>query len=242
MRFRRYFIILLAIWSFILIVQNGFSEELTSIHQTNLNLVERLARLEEGQKAIIVEMRTRFEAVDKRFDSVDKRFDSVDKRFESVDKRFESVDKRFESVDKRFEMMEKRIEMMERQFDKRFESLENQISQQGSFIIAMLAAIIALITYVIWDRRTAFDKAFSEALKKIEQLFTVHIDQYHHTVEPVVHKEKRSSTAFQEQSNQSTNHQKNEDFSIPKNIQEKFQDVVNFMNQFPEMRPIIQAA
>ena len=68
-----------------------------------------------GQKAIIVEMRTRFE--------------TVDKRFESMNKRFESMDKHFESVDKRFEMMEKRIEMMERQFDKRFESLENQISQ-----------------------------------------------------------------------------------------------------------------
>ena len=54
-------------------------------------IVERLTRLEEGQKAILREM-------DKRFKSIDNRFESIDKRFESIDKRFESIDKRFDQL------------------------------------------------------------------------------------------------------------------------------------------------
>ena len=58
---------------------------------TDREIVERLTRLEEGQKAILREMNTRFESMDKRFESTDKRFDSVDKRFDSIDKRFDQM-------------------------------------------------------------------------------------------------------------------------------------------------------
>ncbi|MCL6583166.1 MAG: hypothetical protein K6U11_05945 [bacterium] len=68
-------------------------------------IVERLSRLEEGQKRLESrvddlrsEMIARFEAVDKRFEAVDKRFEAIDKRFEAVDKRFEAVDKRFDDL------------------------------------------------------------------------------------------------------------------------------------------------
>jgi hypothetical protein len=47
-------------------------------------IVERLTKLEEGQKAILRE-------IDKRFESMDKRFESIDKRFESIDKRFDQL-------------------------------------------------------------------------------------------------------------------------------------------------------
>jgi len=66
-------------------------------------IVERLARLEERQKALEKriedlrsEMIARFEGVDERFEAVDKRFDAVDKRFDAVDKRFDSIEKRFD--------------------------------------------------------------------------------------------------------------------------------------------------
>lgn len=59
-------------------------------------IVERLARLEERQKALEKriedlrsEMIARFEGVDERFEAVDKRFDAVDKRFDSIEKRFD---------------------------------------------------------------------------------------------------------------------------------------------------------
>jgi len=44
---------------------------------TDREIVERLTRLEEGQKAIVREMDKRFEAMDMRFDSMDKRFDQL---------------------------------------------------------------------------------------------------------------------------------------------------------------------
>ena len=51
-------------------------------------IVERLTRLEEGQKALFRELDKRFEAIDRRFESIDKRFESFDKRFEAINKRF----------------------------------------------------------------------------------------------------------------------------------------------------------
>lgn len=40
-------------------------------------IVERLTKLEEGQKAILREIDNRFESMDNRFESIDKRFDQL---------------------------------------------------------------------------------------------------------------------------------------------------------------------
>ena len=40
-------------------------------------IVERLTKLEEGQKAILREIDNRFESMDKRFESIEKRFDQL---------------------------------------------------------------------------------------------------------------------------------------------------------------------
>ncbi len=72
-------------------------------------IVERLTRLEEGQKAL-----------EKRIDDLNRRIDDLRSemlsRFEAVDKRFEAVDKRFEAVDKRFDSMEKRFDILQWMF------------------------------------------------------------------------------------------------------------------------------
>ena len=44
---------------------------------TDKEIIERLTRLEEGQKSILREMDKRFEAMDKRFEAMDKRFDQL---------------------------------------------------------------------------------------------------------------------------------------------------------------------
>ena len=243
MRYQRFFLVLTFICSVIIIQQNAFSEELSSIHQTNLNLVDRLARSEEIQKAMLMEMRTRFEAMNVKFEAMNAKIEEGQKailvemrtRFEGVNKRFETIDKRFEAIDKRFEAIDRRFERMENQINNRINAVESRVSQQGTLIIAMLAAIISLIAYVIWDRNTAFNKAFKEAFIKIENLFEIHVEKYHN-VEPIAHKENKSSIAPQNKGKTA----ETDNFSIPQNIQEKFRDVVNFMNQFPEMRPVMQ--
>ena len=58
---------------------------------TDKEIIERLTRLEEGQKSILREMDKRFEAMDKRFEAIDRRFETIDKRFEAIDRRFDQL-------------------------------------------------------------------------------------------------------------------------------------------------------
>ncbi|MBK1621019.1 hypothetical protein CKO42_21855 [Lamprobacter modestohalophilus] len=93
-----------------------------------IELRERMVRVEEELKHQRELMRQGFEQVDKRLDlmktDMDKRFEQVDKRLElmktDMDKRFEQVDKRFEQVDKRFEQVDKRFDEMLKRHDKHF--------------------------------------------------------------------------------------------------------------------------
>ena len=81
-----------------------------------IELRERMVRVEEELKHQRELMRQGFEQVDKRLElmkaDMDKRFEQVDKRLDlmktDMDKRFEQIDKRFEQVDKRFDEMLKR--------------------------------------------------------------------------------------------------------------------------------------
>ena len=83
-------------------------------------IVERLSRLEEGQKRLEARFDAKFESVDKRFDAVDKRIDDLrsemKSRFDSADKRFDSADKRFDGLrsemNSRFESVDKRIDLL----------------------------------------------------------------------------------------------------------------------------------
>ncbi|KPA13095.1 conserved hypothetical protein, membrane [Candidatus Magnetomorum sp. HK-1] len=187
--------------------------------QINLKIVDRLARIEEGQKAIISEMRTRFEAVDERFEAVDKRFEAVDKRFEAVDKRFEAM---LREMNQRFESVDQRFESMLREISQRFESVDKRIDLLSNYIIAMsgmfLSMFLAIIGYAIWDRRTILEKA----QKKTEQLIHDHVQQSQQPQQP------QQPQLF------------------PINAQEKLNQMMDIMKQmsekFPEMRTMMQAA
>lgn len=78
--------------------------------QRELDLVERMVRVEEGLKNIVEQMQKGFEYMEKRFEQMEKRFEQIDKRFEQVDKRFELMDKRFEDMqhymDRRFSQLQ----------------------------------------------------------------------------------------------------------------------------------------
>jgi len=65
-------------------------------------IIERLTRLEENQKAIL----QRIDDLEKRFEA---RFEDLEKRFEA---RFESVDKRFEDINRRFEDLGRQLDRM----------------------------------------------------------------------------------------------------------------------------------
>ncbi len=73
----------------------------------DLELRERIVRVEE-------ELRHQRELMEQGFRLMEKRFEQVDKRFEQVDKRFEEMREdmnlRFQQVDKRFEALTTRID------------------------------------------------------------------------------------------------------------------------------------
>ncbi|CAD7842586.1 MAG: hypothetical protein [Olavius algarvensis Gamma 1 endosymbiont] len=61
-----------------------------------IELRERMVRIEEELKHQRELIKTVLEQMDKRFEAVDKRFEAVDKRFEAVDKRFEELIRRMD--------------------------------------------------------------------------------------------------------------------------------------------------
>ena len=63
-----------------------------------IELRERMVRVEEELKHQRELMRQGFEMMERRFEQVEKRFEQIDKRFEQVDKRFEQVNKRFDEM------------------------------------------------------------------------------------------------------------------------------------------------
>ncbi len=99
-----------------------------------IDLLERMVRVEEGLKNIAEQMQKGFEYMEKRFEQVEKRFEQIDKRFEQVDKRFEQIDKRFEQVDKRFEDMQHYM-------DRRFSQLQWMIGIGFTAITVLMGLI-----------------------------------------------------------------------------------------------------
>lgn len=68
-----------------------------------LELRERIVRVEE-------ELKHQRELMLEGFKQMEKRFEQIDKRFEQMEKRLEQIDKRFEQIDRRFEVMTARID------------------------------------------------------------------------------------------------------------------------------------
>jgi chaperonin cofactor prefoldin len=252
MQYHRFLTGLFIIFCLVNFTNNVFAEAL-STNQTNLNLVERIARIEEGLKSIVTEMKTRFDSVDKRFELIDKRFELIDKRFETMENnwnkrfesltremnhRFEAIDKRFEAIDKRFEAIDKRFEAIDKRFeaiDKRFDFLSNQISSKETLFLAMfsliITSIIALIGYIMWDRKSVFDK--------VEQLIQLNLNKYL-MPEQVVIKEEEHTNEVDDRRSKTIDQQIS--FEIPIIMQKKLRDVFNFINQNPQMRPILNTA
>ena len=143
-----------------------------------IELRERVIRVEEGLKhqselmqAGFALMEKRLEQIDKRFEQtqldMNKRFEQVDRRFEQVDKRFEQmqqdmnrrfeqVDKRLEQIDKRFEQVDKRFEQMQQDMNKGFEqqhreiiSLHNEMKIQMRWGYGILLSAAGLVIAII---------------------------------------------------------------------------------------------
>lgn len=148
-------------------IENLIAETLRAqpeFHHNNvryeLELRERIVRVEEElkhQRELLLEG---FRRMDQRFEEIDRRFEVIDSRFEAIDRRFEalqvSMDKRFEmmqiSMDKRFEVMDKRFETIDKRFetiDKRFELLTARIDHFMVWSFATTLTVGGLVVAAI---------------------------------------------------------------------------------------------
>jgi exonuclease VII large subunit len=146
-------------------------------------IIESLAELKAGQKALEARMDQRFDAfqrqIDERFGAVDQRFDAFQRRieesFEAVHQRFDAfqqqIDQRFEAVDQRFEAVDQRFEAV----DQRFTSIDQQLDQIWNLMLVIIAGIFGLIGYIVWDRKTA--------LRPVEQRLMALEAEFHRDLE-----------------------------------------------------------
>ncbi|KPA18518.1 conserved hypothetical protein, membrane [Candidatus Magnetomorum sp. HK-1] len=241
----------------LIITTNNFVFAKEPSQQINFQIIDRLSRIEEGQKAIIIEMQKRFEVVDKRFEmilremnirfeAVDKRFEAIDKRFEAVDKRFESLiremNQRFEAVNKRFEAVDKRFEAMLREMSQRFESVDKRIESVDKRIESVDKRIESV------DKRIeSVDKRIDQLGNYIIAMIGTLVSIFIAIISYVVWDRNKILEKIQENFSEQMihNHKKQVHFS-PINAQEKLNQVIDIMKQmsekFPEMKNMMHAA
>lgn len=94
-------------------------------------IIERLTRLEEGQK------------------NIEKHFDNVNSRFDDVSGRFDDVNKRFEDVNKRFDDVNRRIDDLRSEMNGRFDTLQWMF---GIFI-SIAIILFGFILRMQWQRQ-----------------------------------------------------------------------------------------
>ena len=119
-----------------------------SIQAWDMELRERIVRIEEELKNQHELMKQGFEQVDRRIDQVDKRIDQVDKRIDQVEKRIDQVEKRIDQVDKRIDQVDKRIDQVDRpfeQFEKRLTIITVLIGT-GFTMVTVLMSIFKFIS------------------------------------------------------------------------------------------------
>lgn len=141
---------------------------------TSQEVVERLTRLEEGQKALAQQLgevnaslNRRIDDTNKRIDdmntSVNKRFDDLraemNQRFDDVNRRFDGVNQRFEDVNRRFDDVNQRFEDVNRRFD----DVNNRFNDVMTLLQIIVSTLVALVLavagagFVMWRKILAVD-------------------------------------------------------------------------------------
>lgn len=114
-------------------------------------IIESLAELKAGQKALEEKMDLRFNAmqeqIDQRFAAVDQRFTAIQ---EQMDQRFIAVDQRFIAVDQRFEAIDRRLDFIQQ------------------LMLVTIAGIFGLIGFIIWDRYSTL-RPMDMRLRRLEE-------------------------------------------------------------------------
>ena len=132
-------------------------------------IIESLAELKAGQKALEEKMDLRFNAMQEQ---IDQRFTAIDQRFtamqEQMDQRFTAVDQRFTAVDQHFTAMQKQIDQRFIAVDQRFEAIDRRLDFIQQLMLVTIAGIFGLIGFIIWDRYSTL-RPMDMRLQRLEE-------------------------------------------------------------------------
>jgi len=107
-------------------------------------IIESLAELKAGQKALEEKMDLRFTAMQEQ---IDQRFIAVDQRFTAVDQRFTAIQ---EQMDQRFEAVDRRLDFIQQ------------------LMLVTIAGIFGLIGFIVWDRYSTL-RPMDTRLRRLEE-------------------------------------------------------------------------
>lgn len=132
-------------------------------------IIESLAELKAGQKALEEKIDLRFNAmqeqIDQRFAAIQ---EQMDQRFTAVDQRFTAVDQRFTAVDQHFTAMQKQIDQRFIAVDQRFEAIDRRLDFIQQLMLVTIAGIFGLIGFIIWDRYSTL-RPMDMRLRRLEE-------------------------------------------------------------------------
>ena len=112
---------------------------------TDREIIERLTRLQEGQRNLEQRMVEGFAALGQRIDDTNRRIDDTNRRIDDTNRRIEDTNRR--------------IEDNNRSLSQRFDDTNRRIDELREYLLwgfgVMFAGMFALVGFVLWDRRTA---------------------------------------------------------------------------------------
>lgn len=126
---------------------------------TDREIIESLAELKAGQKALEEKMDLRFAAVDQRFTAMQ---EQMDQRFTTVQ---EQMDQRFTAMQ---EQIDQRFTAMQEQMSQRFEAADRRMDFMQQLMLVTIAGIFGLIGFVVWDRYSTL-RPMDTRLRRLEE-------------------------------------------------------------------------
>lgn len=129
---------------------------------TDREIVESLAELRAGQKALEEKIDLRFTAMQEQ---MGQRFGAVDLRFAAMQ---EKMDQRFAAVDLRFTAMQEQMDQRFAAVDQRFEAIDRRLDFIQQLMLVIIAGIFGLIGFIVWDRYSTL-RPMDTRLKRLER-------------------------------------------------------------------------
>jgi len=125
-------------------------------------IIESLAELKAGQKALEEKMDLRFTAVDQRFTAMQ---EQIDQRFTAMQGQ---MDQRFTAVDQHFTALQEQIGQRFTAVDQRFEAVDRRLDFIQQLMLVTIAGIFGLIGFIVWDRYSTL-RPMDTRLRRLEE-------------------------------------------------------------------------